>query len=376
MGGAENLAVRIANGLASRGHRSHLVVTGGPDILAEKVAPDVHIHYLGYERKTIRRPLAFARSLVEGRSRLRYLVTRHELEVVQSHLPGANFLGLLLTWGGGVSVFPTVHNNREFDYGDLDSALLRSLRKRAYRMMVDRCAGLVAVSEAVKTSLGVELALDAERLRRIHVATNGVHVPDPLPPAEIRAVRDRFTLGPDDVLVLSAGRLAEQKNFVDLVRTAAQLDGSARLRFVVAGDGPLRGDLEQQIAASGLDSTITLVGNVTDLDRLMGAADIFLTTSLWEGLPLVMLEAMACGLPVVGYAIDGIDEIVSNDIHGHVVPVGDIAALAGALEGMAASTELRDRCGRASRELVRRAYSIDRLVTDLIAIYERCSRSS
>lgn len=370
MGGAENLAVRIANGLASRGYNSHLVVVTGPGVLAERVDPDVGLHYLGFERSSIRKPAAFARSLVQGRRRLGGILTDLGVEVAQTHLPGANFLGLLLTFGTGVRVVPTVHNNREFDYGAKDNPLLLRLRKRAYHAMIKRCAGMVAVSAAVKTSLEGELRLGPAEADRIHVVTNGVRVPDPLPADEVREIRARYDIGDDTVFVLGAGRLSEQKNFADLVRVASRLQERGRdVRFVVAGDGPLRVDLEAAIAAAGLGAFVTLAGNVNDLERVMGAADIFISTSLWEGLPLVLLEAMACGLPPVCFAIDGVAEIVTDGVQGCLVPVGDVEVMADALESLLQEPDLRTSYGAASRELVEVSYDFETLLDRLVEVY-------
>ena len=370
MGGAENLAVRIANGMASRGCDSHLVVVTGPGVLTERVDPGVGLHYLGFERSSIRRPAAFARSLVQGRRRLGGLLTGLGVEVAQTHLPGANFLGLLLTFGTDVGVVPTVHNNREFDYGAKDNPLLLRLRKRAYRGMIKRCAAMVAVSDAVKTSLVGELRLKSAEAERIHVVTNGVRVPDPLPADEVREIRARYGIGNDMVFVLGAGRLSEQKNFADLLKLAARMRERGReIRFVVAGDGPLRGDLEAVIAEADLGACVTLAGNVADLERVMGAADIFVSTSLWEGLPLVLLEAMACGLPPVCFAIDGMAEILSDGLHGRLVPVGDVEAMAIALDSLLQETDLRMRFGTASRDLVRATYDFETLLDRLSEVY-------
>ncbi len=114
---------------------------------------------------------------------------------------------------------------------------------------------------------------------------------------------------------------------------------------------------------------MTLAGNVLDLDRVMGAADVFVTTSLWEGLPLVLLEAMACGLPPVCFAIDGTDEILTDGVQGRVVPVGDVEAMAVALEAMLTSSDLRRNYGREARSLIRTTYNFETLLDRLSEVY-------
>lgn len=371
MGGAENLAVNIANGLAARGFASHLVVVTEPGVLSDRIDPSVHVHYLGFERSSIRRPVSFVRSLIDGRRRLGGLLRGQGVDVAQTHLPGANFLGLLLTFGTPVRILPTVHNNREFDYGEKSNPLLMRLRKRAYRAMISRCAGMIAVSQAVKTSLEAELHTSPAEAERIHVVTNGVRVPAALSTDEVREIRARYGIDDDAVFLLGAGRLSEQKNFADLIRVAALTRGGGRdLRFVIAGEGPLRDDLQAAIDAGGLRDRVTLAGNVVDLERVMGAADIFLTTSLWEGLPLVLLEAMACGLAPLGFAIDGVNEILTDGVQGRVVPVGDIEAMAAALDDLLQRPGQVAAYGAAARGLVLEAYDFETLLDRLTAVYE------
>jgi len=157
MGGAENLAVRIANALAAEGHQSHLIVVTEPDILSERIHPDVHVHYLEFWRSPIRNPFAFLASILRGLRLLKSVIENEKIQVVQTHLPGANFWGLLLELNKVLPVLATIHNNQEFRYGDRDNQLLAFFRKTAYKQILNRCHGTVAVSEKVRNSLILEL---------------------------------------------------------------------------------------------------------------------------------------------------------------------------------------------------------------------------
>ncbi|MFN2369679.1 MAG: glycosyltransferase [Candidatus Krumholzibacteriia bacterium] len=148
VGGAEHLAVKVAGALAARGHASHLIVATGPGPLSARIDPAVRTHYLGFVRASVRNPAAFAWSVGRGLRRLGSVIRAEGVEVVQTHLPGANFWGLVLALRGVCGVVATVHNNEEFRYGDDDSRILRSARRAAYGQIVRRC-GVVAVSAAV-----------------------------------------------------------------------------------------------------------------------------------------------------------------------------------------------------------------------------------
>ncbi len=167
MGGAENLAVRIANALPGRGFESHLIVMSEPGILSDRLDPAVQAHYLHFARASIRNPVAFPLSIVQGYRRLTGTIRNSGISLVQTHLPGSNFWGLLLQSMRVCRVLATIHNNQEFHYGEDDSPVRVGLRRWAYKGIVNRCSGTIAVSEKVKESLGEDLGLRQKARDRI-----------------------------------------------------------------------------------------------------------------------------------------------------------------------------------------------------------------
>lgn len=329
MGGAETLAVRIANALPLRGFESHLIVITEPGILSERVDPVVKVHYLHYHRASIRNPLAFPFSILSGYRRLREVIKEQGISLVQTHLPGANFWGLLLELGRVCRVLATIHNNQEFRYGDADSAVRGRMRRQAYRAIVKRCAGTIAVSEKVKDSLGQDLGLNGTELDRITVVTNGVDIPEPLTPEARLLIRRNLGVAENRPLILAAGRFGPQKNFGDLLRVAELLrDQDIAFQLVIAGEGEELENLRTRAREGGLAGKVLMPGNIQNLNEVMLAADLFVMTSRWEGLPLVLLEAMAAGLPAVAFEIPGVVELVDEGRTGHVVAAGNVEGFA------------------------------------------------
>ncbi len=375
MGGAEQLAVRFANALAARGHSSHLVVIESPGPLRDRVAADVHLHELRHVRGPVGNPPRFLASIGRGRRRLLDLVRETGIGVMQTHLPGANFWGLLTQWSGACPVIATIHNNQEFEYGDADHPLRRTLRIQAYRQIIRRCAFTVAVSADVRTSMCAQLGLDPEATPRLRTVTNGVAPGATLEPRERAAIRERLAV-PDQVpLILAAGRLGPQKNHGDLVAAAARLRDQGRpFRLVIAGEGEHRQQLESAVASERLAAHVQLPGNLPDLDRVMAAADVFAMASRWEGLPLVLLEAMAAGLPPVAYAIPGVTDVITAPEVGRTVPLDDVAALAHTLAAFLEDPAARRRVGAAARDHVDRHFAFRRTVDRLEALYAEAAR--
>jgi glycosyltransferase involved in cell wall biosynthesis len=372
MGGAERLAVQIANARAEQGDRSHLLVMGGPGPLSAEIDPRVHVRYFEFVRAPIGRPFAFAASIRRGYRLLAGTIAERGIEVVQTHLPGANFWGLVLAWRGRCAVAATVHNNREFDYGDADHPVRARLRRWAYRRMLRRCGAVIAVSEKVRRSFAQDVAADGRELDRLVAIPNGVAEPVPLDAAARAAVRDRFGCRGDEPLLLTAGRHTAQKHLSALIEAAARLrDRGVACRTVLLGDGELRAQHARRVAELELDDRVVLPGNAPDFPRLVQAADVFVLPSLWEGLPLVLLEAMAAGTCCVGSDIPGIRDLLSHDETGLLAAPDDPDALADVLERCCAEPATRTRLGTAGRERVRRDYSFTRVVRDLGDLYSR-----
>ncbi len=372
MGGAENLAVQIANSLATAGHVSHLYVMTGPGPLSARIEPQVQVEYLRCALAPFGRPWRLFRSIVKGYRRLSQRVQADGVELVQTHLPRANFWGLLLAMRRRCQVVATVHNNQEFLYGDADNPLRARLRREAYRRILLRCSATVAVSDEVRLSLINQLGIAAGHAQRLVTITNGVDIPPIATATERQAIRSRYGIPIEVPLVLAAGRLTAQKNFAILVGCAARLrDQGIPCRFLIAGEGPLGPDLESLIAAQDLTEMVVLPGNVPDLGVLMHGAEVFALPSLWEGMPLVLLEAMAHSLPVVGSRIKGVAEVVEAGTSGLLVDPGDTAAFTEALASLLQSPARRQRYGAAGRAVVQKMYSFDRVAAEVEALYLR-----
>ncbi len=378
-GGAEHLAIRIANGRAAAGDESHLLVMTGPGALSPRIDSGVRVHYFAYERCSIRNPFRFALSVLRGYRMLRGRIKRHRIEVVQTHLPGANFWGLLLQIGRTCAVAPTIHNNQEFAYGDDVSGFRARLRRFAYRRLLRSCGAVICVSGMVRESLLAELGSAENDGGRIVVVPNGVALPEIRDQKDRAATRARYGIAPGAPMLLAAGRHTEQKDFATLLDSVARLrDLVEGPRLLLAGDGPLRADLERRAAAAGLADTVIFAGNVDDLDDLFQAADVFVMSSLWEGLPLTLLEAMAGACPVVGTSIPGIAEILDGEDgieRGLLAPPSDPDALAAAIAAMLGDPDRARRLGAAGRALVEERFSFARVDRDLAGIYFRlCGR--
>jgi glycosyltransferase involved in cell wall biosynthesis len=234
---------------------------------------------------------------------------------------------------------------------------------RRSRLMLRPFGRIIAVSEEVKARYAQELGVPA---RKLAVVRNAIAVP---PPGRVAdpALRAALIRGRPDYVVLTPARLHLQKGHAYLLAAAAQVPDAT---FVLAGDGPLRAELEATARALGVADRCVFLGERSDVPALLAAADLFVLPSLFEGLPLSMLEAMAAERPVVATAIGGTDEAITTEHSGLLVPPRDPAALASAIRRLRADPALARRLAAAGRARVEREFSSDVTARHIMRIYD------
>jgi sugar transferase (PEP-CTERM/EpsH1 system associated) len=183
----------------------------------------------------------------------------------------------------------------------------------------------------------------------------------------------------DHIVIGTVARVQDVKNHRLLVEALARLHArhpelAARVKLSIVGDGPLLPAVREQVAALGLQDAVWLPGARADIKDLLHTFSIFALPSLAEGTPVSMLEAMACGLPVVASRVGGIPEVIDDEVQGLLVTVGDVDALAQALARYALHPALRARHGQAGRARVEERFSMRAMLAAYGALYDGLCR--
>jgi glycosyltransferase involved in cell wall biosynthesis len=187
----------------------------------------------------------------------------------------------------------------------------------------DRCIG---VGEAVRRALIVNEGIPEQRVEVIY---NGVDTAVYESAIARDEARRRLQLGSDEFVIIQVARLDYLKDHGTALRALARIvTRHPRIRLVLVGDGPERAAIESRIAELRLGEHVRLLGTRSDVNQLLPAADLFLLTSISEGIPLTIIEAMAAGLPVVATDVGGMSEVVANGETGYLAPAQNAAALA------------------------------------------------
>ena len=207
---------------------------------------------------------------------------------------------------------------------------------------------------------------------KIRALPNGIDTQAFRPDASVR-VAERRALGLQDKFVwLAVGRLDEAKDYPTMLQAFSKVvKGFPAALLLVAGAGPLEGEVKHLAVKLGLEKRVRFLGLRRDTSVLMNAADAFILSSAWEGMPLALLEASATGLPVVATAVGGVPEIVVDEKSGFLTPPEDPAALAHAARRiMAMPEEERRRMGEAGRVHVEAHHSLEHVVSLWEGLYK------
>ena len=259
-------------------------------------------------------------------------------------------------------------------YGRGRTRLFLAIERALARLVTDR---LIVVSAQQGAEIGNDFRVG--RQGQIKVVPLGLDL-GVFAAYTSRRARFREELGIDDetILVGIVGRLTEIKNHQMFLNSVARLKGQTGMRFVVIGDGSLRESLEKQARSLGVESEVIFTGGRRDPEYFYPALDIVALTSLNEGTPLTLIEAMANARPVVATSVGGVVDLLGDVVEdgpyqvcerGIRVPTGDEGAFAAALSRLAADRQLQSELGARGREFVERIYRKERLIEDIKGLY-------
>jgi glycosyltransferase involved in cell wall biosynthesis len=383
IGGPSIQAGRLTTALEPYGYATRLVhgrLGEGEGDMRYLLAPESDVVFAPTLQRSLS-PLNDMRAFL----RLYREIRAYEPDIVHTHMAKA---GLLARLAAVLHNVTRAHNRRakivhtyhghvlEGYFGRTMTALFIGLE----RLLARASDRIVAISPAIRDQLlrefrigrasqyrVVPLGFDLDAFARINEATRAVarqalHIPNGAP------------------VVVTVGRLtAIKQHSLLLEATATIARNHPDVVVLIAGDGELRASLEQQAARLGLRQRVRFLGWRKDLATIYAASDVFALTSINEGTPVALIEAMASGVPGVSTSVGGVGDVIADAALGVLTPPGDVAALAAAIASLLGDPERRRRMGTAARAHVLGRYTLDRLAADIAALYadllrERSSR--
>jgi len=356
-GGTERMIERLVLALEARGEVRYTVASlEGPGPIGARLKA------AGVDVRAFHLPGGALRQILGGRRALRRLLRSERFDLVHSFLYRSHSACRLARLGSP-SALPLISSERCL--GDNRGWAIRTVN-RWTGAMSDR---ILAVSAAVAETL---VRRDRVPEEKVVVVPNGIEEAEVSPRRRAR-LRRALGLGEAETLLLYLGRLHPEKG-PDLLLEALDLLRRRRpsgWRVALVGDGPLRGDLEHELRARGLDDRVVMPGARRRVEPWLDAADLLVLPSREEGMPVAALEAMMRGRPVVGTAVGGTPEVVTEGRTGRLVPAGDVAGLAEALAQLVEDRDLLKALGTEAAADARLRFTLPRMAEATLQEYRR-----
>ncbi|MEA1926998.1 MAG: glycosyltransferase family 4 protein [Candidatus Auribacterota bacterium] len=308
---------------------------------------------------------------IRAARRLARLIGDENIEVLHSHSMLTNIVSRVAGRLARVPVsVSTEHLTMELGRGGRSGEITVRLKARYYRLLDNYTSRynqqVIAVSNAVRDDL-VEQGIPASR---ITVIQNGINIPDINTAARDR-IRLELGIKPEETVIGAVGRLSPQKDYPTLLHAFKRVNKSCpEAVLLIAGDGYLRDNLEELTDDLGIRERVKFLGYRSDVMEVFSSCDIYTLSSLWEGLPLAVLEAMAMGKPVVATAVPGTEEAVNEGETGFLVPLKDDKLLGQRLIDLARNPEKAQIMGEAGRRRWKDCFSLNRVIDEHEDLYK------
>lgn len=289
---------------------------------------------------------------------IRTFVRKKDIDIIHCHGYKSNFYALLAR-RKGMPLVATNHNWLTSHwklriYRRIDSLLIRFFNK------------IVAVSEGVKNDM-LNSGVPAEK---ISVIDNGIDLTRFQDHQPAEKLKRELGISLNELVVGTIGNLGVEKGHTYLLQAARNIFASGRaVKMLIVGEGPLLGFLKQETEQYGLNKNVIFTGFRTDIPELLSIMDLFVLPSIKEGLPMVLLEAMAAQKPVIATSVGAIPNIIQGE-NGILVAPGDVQGLEDALSSLLADDGKRRRYAEGGYETVRTKYSSDRMSARYLALYK------
>ncbi|MCB4790834.1 MAG: glycosyltransferase family 4 protein [Elusimicrobia bacterium] len=295
------------------------------------------------------------------------ILKKEKPAIVHTHSSKAGILGRLAAFIAGVPVI--IHTFHGFGFHSFQKFPVRMLYIFLERVTAKISDKLIAVSkENIEKGLGNNIGLKEQYA----LIRSGIKI-DKYKDSKGNTEEKKKELNiPDGVkVIITIGPFKPQKNLMDFVDVANQVyNAYDKCIFLIVGDGEERKKIEKAINSLNLTDKIKLLGWRRDIPELLNISNLFVMTSLWEGLPRACLEAMCCGLPVVANSVDGLRDIVANEENGFLSEPGATSRMAENIARLLKNQELADKMGKRSKELIGQDFDIDHMVKQQEELYK------
>ena len=368
-GGADENTLFTINGLNKERYQVDLM-TGeeSEEEILERIKLDEEINL--YQIEGLVRDISPLDEIKALRSMYR-IIRDNNYDIVHTHVAKAGVLGRIAAKMAGVPAI--VHGIHGITFPAAINPLLQNLYKNIERLCGSFTDKFITVGDDMQQKYikaGVGRAEEYQTIRSGMELDNFLQAANNSR-AKIKELRAELGIRADEIVIGKVSKLERRKGYRFYLAVAQEIVSKyPQVKFLIVGNGSLRSRLEGQVREMGLEENVIFTGYRQDIADVFSIFDIKVLTSLWEGLPRVLVQAAAVGKPLVSFDVDGAWEIIDEGENGYLVPMQDTETMVEKLSLLIEDKELRERMGRSAQEKVDKAWSIESMVQQTEQVYQ------
>jgi len=359
--------------LAEEGFEMHVVTQHNPGISYEEIMDNIHVHRFRWLEPKTFRALVHFHGLMDTFRMITYVISlffnliriirKYKIQIIHAHsvIP-TGFVASIVSKLMHKPLFITAHG---MDINNFENS-------RIFNYFIASSLNSSFKSIAVSEDLAKKMRFMVKDKNRVFVLRNAVDT-DRFNPTRDKSIRSKFDINDEDILILFVGYLDEFKGIFELINAFNVINSENRnVKLMMVGTGPKKEDLLKILTKMNIEDEVIFTGRVEPqkIHKYYQAADIFVLPSYTEGLPVSVLEAMACGLPVVATNVGGIPEIITDRVNGFIVPSKNEKELIKKLAALTNNKDYREKFSQKSVEKINDEFNSGKKLKRLVDLYQ------
>ncbi|MCI4136139.1 N-acetyl-alpha-D-glucosaminyl L-malate synthase BshA [Bacillus vallismortis] len=357
VGGSGIIATELGKQLAEKGHEIHFITSSIPFRL-NTYHPNIHFHEVEVNQYAVFKYPPYDLTLA---SKIAEVAERENLDIIHAHyaLPHAVCAYLAKQMlKRNIGIVTTLHGTDITVLG-YDPSL-----KDLIRFAIEASDRVTAVSSALAAET-YDLIKPEKKIETIYnFIDERVYLKK-----NTAVIKEKHGILPDEKVVIHVSNFRKVKRVQDVIRVFRNIAGKTKAKLLLVGDGPEKSTACELVRKYGLKNQVLMLGNQDRVEELYSISDLKLLLSEKESFGLVLLEAMACGVPCIGTNIGGIPEVIKNNVSGFLVDVGDVAAATACAQRILEDEQLSTRFTKAAMEMLKNEFSSQKIVSQYEQIY-------
>ncbi len=361
LGGAQKIALSLCKNI-NKDNFDIFLICGCGGMLDEEARHDTQVFFVKDLVRELN-PIKDIKALLA----IYKILKKEKPDIVHTHSSKAGILGRIAAKMAGIKYI--IHAIHGFAFNDYQN----KMKKYFYIFLEKICAKIsdILIVECEQTKLkGLKYNI-GKKEKYIKIPL-GLNLDEFKNYSQGKMLRKELSIKDDELLVSTIGPFKPQKNLSDFIKIAnIVIKTNNKIKFAIAGDGDLRKNLENLITDLNLENSVFLLGWRRDIPNILYSSDIFLMTSLWEGMPVVSINTLYCGIPMIVNAVDGQIDLINDGVNGYLIKPFDIKTAAEKVLLLASNKNLRENISLKAKASIDETYSTEYMIKQHEKLYNK-----